>query len=122
MSITEIAFSSYAVNDVGRARSFYEGVLGLKPSSVFEENGMAFIEYQIGAHYFVIGKGAPAIEPGPTGGVVVFETDDFDGLVKKLKDAGAPFVMDAQDTGACHMALVKDPDGNQLMIHRRKNR
>jgi hypothetical protein len=23
------------------------------------------------------------------------------------------------DTGVCHMAIFKDPDGNQLMLHRR---
>jgi predicted enzyme related to lactoylglutathione lyase len=120
--ITEIAFTSYATNDVPKSRAFYEGVLGLKPESVFEEGDMAFIQYQIGPHYFVIGKGAPSIKPGAEGGVVVFETDDFDTLVAKLKEIGALFVMDKQDTGACHMALVKDPDGNQLMLHRRKNK
>lgn len=32
MKITEIAFSTYPVTDVPRARAFYEGVLGLKPT------------------------------------------------------------------------------------------
>ena len=30
----EIAFTAYPVTDVGRARRFYEGVLGLKPNDI----------------------------------------------------------------------------------------
>ena len=50
MKITEIAFSSYPVTDITKARAFYEGVLGLK---VTMENNMGngghWIEYDIGA-------------------------------------------------------------------------
>jgi len=120
MKITEIAYSSYAVSDVARARAFYEGVLGLKSTSVFEQDGMAFIEYQIGPHYFVIGKGVDTLKPGSTGGVIAFEVEDFEVAVADLRRAGATFVMEPQDTGACHMLLVDDPDGNRFMIHRRK--
>lgn len=70
MKVTEIAFSGYAVTDVARSRKFYEGVLGLKPSSVFEGDGMAFIEYWIGKDedVLVIGKGAEHLVAGPHGG------------------------------------------------------
>ncbi len=122
MKITEIAYSCYAVTDVKKARAFYEGVLGLKTGSVWEGDKMAFIEYEIGPHTLTIGMGAPNFKPGPTGATVALEVDDFDGFVKKLKDSKVPVVMDAQDTGACHMMLVKDPDGNQIMIHQRKKK
>lgn len=120
MNITEIAFSSYTVTDIKRSRAFYEGVLGLKSSSVWEGDGMAFVEYQVGPHYLAIGMGAPAFKAGPTGAVVVFEVEDFPAAVEKLKSAKVPFVMDPHDTGACNMVLVEDPDGNRIMIHKRK--
>lgn len=42
----EIAFTAYAVTNMARAKKFYEGVLGLKPTRVFSKN---FIEYDIGS-------------------------------------------------------------------------
>lgn len=122
MKIREIAFTAYAVTDGKRARAFYEGVLGLVPSSVYEGNGMLFIEYWIGKDedVLVIGAGAPAFKPGKTGATVALEVEDFDKAVSELKAASTKFLMEPQDTGACHMALVEDPDGNQLMIHKRK--
>ena len=39
LKVTEIAFSCYPVTDMARARKFYEGVLGLKPTMVFGEPG-----------------------------------------------------------------------------------
>jgi predicted enzyme related to lactoylglutathione lyase len=120
MKITDIAFTSYAVTDVPRARKFYEEVLGLTAGSVYEGDGMAFIEYAIGSGFMSIGAGAEAFKPGSQGGVIVFEVDDFDAFVKKLKDSQVKFVMEPMDTGACHIALVEDPDGNRVMVHKKK--
>lgn len=120
MKIIEIAYSCYAVTDIKKARAFYEGVLGLKTGSVFEGDKMAFIEYEIGLHTLAIGMGAPNFKPGNTGATVAFEVDDFDGFVKKIKDSKVPVAMDVMDSGVCHMILIKDPDSNQMMIHKRK--
>lgn len=122
MKITELAFTINAVTDVARARAFYEKVLGLKPTSVFEDaaSGMAFIEYEVGGGTFTIGAGAPGYKPGPEGGTVAFEVEDFDKAVAALRAASAAFITEPLDTGACRMVLVKDPDGNNVMIHKRK--
>jgi predicted enzyme related to lactoylglutathione lyase len=126
MKITEIAFTAYAVTDVKRARAFYEGVLGLKPASVMEKgNEYAFIEYWIGdkdEHCLVIGAGAPQFRPGKSGATAALEVADFDAAVKKLKSAKIPFLMEPYDGPSCSMVLIGDPDGNQIMIHRRKKK
>ncbi len=118
--IKEIAYTCYAVEDVPRARNFYENVLGLKAASVWEGEGMAFIEYLIGDSAIAIGKGAPNFKPGLTGGTLALEVDDFDVMIKKLKDRKVTFLMEPHDTGVCHMALIHDTEGNQLMIHKKK--
>jgi hypothetical protein len=41
MKVTEIAFTGYPVTNLKRARQFYEGVLGLKPSHVFGDEQTA---------------------------------------------------------------------------------
>jgi catechol 2,3-dioxygenase-like lactoylglutathione lyase family enzyme len=62
MQITEIAFSSYPVTDIPRARAFYEGVLKLKVTS---ETNMGeqghWVEYEIGPGALGIGR-APWLE------------------------------------------------------------
>jgi catechol 2,3-dioxygenase-like lactoylglutathione lyase family enzyme len=48
MKIKEIAFVCCAVSDVSRARTFYEGLLGLKPNAPVGPNPYC-IEYDVGA-------------------------------------------------------------------------
>jgi predicted enzyme related to lactoylglutathione lyase len=37
----------------------------------------------------------------------------------ELESRGVAFDGEILDTGVCHMAFFTDPDGNQLMLHRR---
>jgi len=37
----------------------------------------------------------------------------------ELEAKGVEFDGETVDTGVCHMAFFKDPDGNALMLHRR---
>jgi predicted enzyme related to lactoylglutathione lyase len=120
MKFKEFSFVSYAITDVPRARAFYEGVLGLTPGSVWEGDTSAFIEYAIGTDTLAIGKGAPNFKPGKTGATVALEVEDFDAAMKELKDKKVKFLMDTYEGSACSMILIEDPDGNQIMIHRRK--
>lgn len=124
MNPTEIAFVAYAVTDVARARAFYEGILGLKPRvEHVKDNQNAFIEYWIGKndeHCLVIGAGAPQFKPGKTGATVGLEVADVDAAEAKIKAAGVKTLMNRYDGPSCSMILVEDPDGNQIMIHKRK--
>lgn len=124
MKVTEIAFVAYAVTDVARARAFYEGVLGLTPAVThIKDNQNAFIEYWIGGgqeHCLVIGAGAPAFRPGKIGATAALEVDDFEEAVRQLTEHKVPLLMPRYDGPICSMILVEDPDGNQVMIHRRK--
>lgn len=122
MKINEIAFVSYAVENIKRARNFYERVLGLKPTSVFEGEGMAFIEYSFGAHTLAIGKGAPEFSPGKTGATAALEVEDFDAAIMSLRKHGISFIMEPHETPVCFMALIPDTEGNQIMIHKRKEK
>ena len=48
------------------------------------------------------------------------EVDDFEAAVKELEAAGVDFNFGPLETLVCHMAFVRDPDGNSVGIHRRK--
>jgi predicted enzyme related to lactoylglutathione lyase len=121
MKITEIAFSSYPVTDMARARAFYEGVLGLKATMDTDlgEHGH-WVEYDIGAGTLGIGRYA-GWKPSSDGCTVALEVSDFDQAVAELKAAGTPIRMGPLETPVCHMLMVADPDGNTVIIHKRKS-
>ena len=41
-------------------------------------------------------------------------------LYAKLKERGVTFDMEKTETPVCWMAQFRDPDGNKLVIHKRK--
>jgi predicted enzyme related to lactoylglutathione lyase len=120
MKVIEIAFTGYPVTDVKRARQFYEVTLGLKPTKVFGDDKAAWVEYDIGPQTLAIGNGAPDWKPSPGGGSVGLEVEDFDAAVSQLKRSGTLFRLEPIQTPVCQMAVVSDPDGNSITIHKRK--
>ena len=118
--VTEIAFSCYPVMDMARARMFYEGVLGLKPTMVVDETGgMQWTEYDIGAGTLSLGAGAPDFQPRTDGCCVGLEMEDFDSAIAELRAKGVKFKMEPFPTPVCKMAFISDPDGNTICIHKR---
>lgn len=118
--IKEIGFFIYPVTDVTRARKFYEGVLGLTPSSdypVTEES--KWIEYNIGTQTLAIGS-SPDWQPSEAGTSAALEVEDFDEAIKHLKDNGVAFKLEPMDFPTCKMAVAYDPDKNIMIIHQRK--
>lgn len=121
MKVTDIAFTCYPVTDLRRARRFYEGILGLKEARFFGSDDKGFVEYDIGAGTLGIGNGAPDWNPSPGGGSAALEVEDFDAAIALLKTNGCRFRLEPLETPVCHMAIVSDPDGNSILIHRRKS-
>lgn len=120
LKITEISFTCYPVTDMARARKFYEDVLGLKPSMAFgEAGGMQWTEYDIGGGTLSLGAGAPDWHPRSDGCSVGLEVADFDAAMAHLRANQVKFKMEPFPTPVCHMALISDPDGNTICIHKR---
>jgi predicted enzyme related to lactoylglutathione lyase len=120
MKINEIAFTILPVSDLKKARSFYEEILGLKATSVFEKDGMGFIEYDIASGTLAIGSGSPLFKPSLEGGGIALEMEDFNEAIRHLREKNCSFLMEPYETPVCHMALIADPDLNRIMIHKRK--
>ncbi len=117
--ITEIAFTGTPVTNMQRARVFYEEVLGLKPT--MESSAGKWVEYTVGGSTFGICAYGEAWQPSSQGTCVAFEVDDIDAEITRLKSRGVTFAMDTvMDTPVCRFVIVCDPDGNKIMIHKRK--
>jgi predicted enzyme related to lactoylglutathione lyase len=120
MQIAEVAFIGYPVTDADRAREFYEGVLGLSPSRTFGGGDRVWIEYDLGSTSFAISNMAKENwKPSADGPIVAFEVVDFDAAIAELKAKKIPFEHEPMETPVCWMAIIADPDGNKLTVHKR---
>jgi predicted enzyme related to lactoylglutathione lyase len=120
MKVIEIAFSCYPVTDLKRAKQFYEGTLGLKQSTIWGDENQGWVEYDIGPSTLAITNFPSEWKPSPDGGGVALEVDNFDSAIAELKRAGTKFRVEPMESPVCHMAIVFDPDGNAVCIHKRK--
>ena len=117
--IKEVAFIAIAVSDAERARKFYQETLELKPATT--AMGGAWVEYELGET--TIGVGChPNWKPSRDGTTVAFEVDDIDAAITTLIERGVGFDMDKTETPVCWMAQFRDPDGNKLVLHKRKTK
>jgi len=121
LKVIEFAFTGYAVTDLKRARAFYETVLNLAPASVFEHEGSGWIEYEVGPHVLAITDMGGDWKPSKDGGGVALEVEDFDQAISWLKEKDTTFFTEPFESPVCHMALISDPDGNSICIHKRKS-
>jgi predicted enzyme related to lactoylglutathione lyase len=107
------------VRDMERAMEFYGGTLGLETRS--ERGGrIDWIEYETGN--LTLALMAPeqlGREFAPNPWPIALRVPDVDKSRARLEAAGVEFQGEMIDSGVCRMIPFRDPDGNQLMLHRR---
>jgi predicted enzyme related to lactoylglutathione lyase len=117
IEVKELAFVFYPVTDVARARTFYEGLLGLKVGFQIEFSpGQWWIEYDIAGQALAISNAMP----GKTASALALEVVDLDAALAAVRTAGVSLATELTEFGVCRMFIVKDPDGNELTLHQRK--
>ena len=117
------AVASLAVKDLGRAKQFYEEVLGLQP---VEQEGRELVSYKSGESTINVYRSDFAGTNKAT--ALTWQVADIDAAVRDLKTKGVAFehyqmpglkqdgdVYVAPD-GHMRVAWFKDPDGNILNI------
>ena len=119
MNVERTDFISVPVTDMERATGFYRDTLGLEQIA---EGG--FPEFQLGENvslYLLQMENIGQTFQGPHTASIALRVPDVVETQKELEAKGVVFEFDDSpfDTGVCHMAIFKDPDGNQLMLHRR---
>jgi predicted enzyme related to lactoylglutathione lyase len=118
MKIKNIAFVGIPVTDLSRARKFYEQVLGLAVSEQMMDG--KWIEYTVGDNTLAIANVGEEWNPSDQGTSAALEVENFDEAITQLRNESARFVAEPFETPCCHMAVVQDPDGNKLIIHKLK--
>jgi catechol 2,3-dioxygenase-like lactoylglutathione lyase family enzyme len=115
--VEHVDFWAVPVTDMERSKEFYGRVLGLPQSG---DGG--FPEYKLGDNGFLYllsleSIGAAFRAPHDAG--FALRVGDVHEARAELETKGVQFNGDVLDTGVCHMAFFADPDGNQIVLHRR---
>ena len=97
------------------SRRFYEEDLGLRCTVNFRDE---WVEYDLAGGCFAITTGIPELTPRADAGGVAFEVDDVDATTQALRDKGHAVKVEPFSTPVCRMAVVLDPDGNAITLHR----
>lgn len=120
MKVKKIGFVGIPVTDMKRARAFYEGVLDLKVSGEYVDGN--WIEYALGDDTLAIASVGEQWRPSDQGTSVALEVENFEEAINKLKVAVIRFAAEPFESPVCHMAVVQDPDGNKVTIHKLKSK
>jgi len=118
MKIKEIGFVAIPITDIPRARRFYEDVLGLQVSD--EMMGGKWIEYMVGDNTLVIENVSEEWKPSDQGTGAALEVENFDEAINDLRRRAVPFAAEHFEPPCSYIAVVRDPDGNKLIIHKLK--
>jgi catechol 2,3-dioxygenase-like lactoylglutathione lyase family enzyme len=114
-AITKVDTVGVPSQDSKRSRRFYVETLGLRPDE------HAWNEFWVGDTCFAIWEperfGTP-FQPQPNG-IALLHVEDVEEARAELEGKGVAFASETVNTGVCHMATFSDPDGNQLVLHKR---
>ena len=117
--LQKIAFTMYPVKDMSQARAFYEDTLGLGQGSGGASS--PWVEFdQPGGGCLAITTVTPNEPSASAGGTIAFEVDDLPATVAEFKAKGVTIAMEGIESPVCRMAVIKDPDGNAIILHKLK--
>jgi predicted enzyme related to lactoylglutathione lyase len=118
MQITGVDFVAIPTRDYEKAAEFYGGILGLPFRKRW--GSMPAGEFQAGdVTLAIMQPDAFGLEFQPHGVPIALHVDDVAAAKAELESRGVEFVGDIIDSGVCHQAIFKDPDGNTLDLHHR---
>jgi catechol 2,3-dioxygenase-like lactoylglutathione lyase family enzyme len=115
ITVERADFVSVPVTDMERSIRFYGGTLGLPRASETE----GWPEFQLGENVSLYLRNIGRQFEGPHTASIALRVPDVEAAKRALEAKGVTFAGETFDTGVCHMALFRDPDGNALMLHRR---
>jgi len=114
MQVDLVDFISVPTRDTARAVAWYRDVLGLPASDVTEG--------EVEAPNVTFSFWEPAREGLPfvaNEAGIGLRVADVEVTRAELEAKGIEFIAETWDSGVCHFAAFRDPDGNTLILHRR---
>jgi predicted enzyme related to lactoylglutathione lyase len=116
--ISGVDFVGLPTHDLEAAVEFYGATLGLS-RSVYRKD-RHFAEFETGNLTLnIMDAEAMGLEHHVNTNPIALHVADVGAARATLEQRGVAFQGGTFDTGVCHMAFFRDPDGNGLMLHHR---
>lgn len=116
MKVLGADFVALEVSDLNKAIEFYRDVLGLELEGHWPD--VPWAEFKVSPITLALTE-PPQGRDLATGGSLALAVEDVATAIAELKEAGVNVLLEPFDSSVCHYALIADPDGNVLGIHRR---
>src|SRR5919202_4854716 len=113
MKVRAIDFVQLGVADMDRAVRFYRDTLGMAfPLSGGDDTDRNWTEFDTPPVALELARVGPA--PGQVS--LALAVDDVAGAVEELRAKGVPIVMEPCEQDVCVAAVIRAPDGNELIL------
>ena len=122
MGAKAIAFTAYPGKDVAKLLTFYKDALDLRVGRAHPSEAEAeFVEFDLGRdQWFTLMPEKFAGRAAGSGAGVVFEVDDIDESLEKIRKGAKSADEKPTDYGHCRIASFEDPEGNKAQLHQHK--
>jgi catechol 2,3-dioxygenase-like lactoylglutathione lyase family enzyme len=116
MKVRAIDFVEISVADMDRAVRFYRDTLGM--DFPLWDDSADWKEFDSPPVALAL-DGSDGAPPGRV--ALALAVDDVPAAVEELRAKGVPVVSEPHEGEVCYQAAVRAPDGNLLILHRRKD-
>jgi catechol 2,3-dioxygenase-like lactoylglutathione lyase family enzyme len=113
-----VDFIAVPTTDRERAAAFYEHTLGVRRNPNSTDTWVEFELDNVTLALVRPEEAGQEFAPLPFGSIAI-RVADVEAAKAELEAAGVEFQGVIWDSGVCHGAVFKDPDGNGLLLHRR---
>jgi predicted enzyme related to lactoylglutathione lyase len=105
----------FSVQDVSRASAFYKALLAVSETTWENEHGAEWVLADGTA--FGVGRLPDGHRPS---GTVLFTVDDIEASCGTVTANGGSLVGELRELPSCAQQWCTDPDGNAIVLHRRR--
>jgi catechol 2,3-dioxygenase-like lactoylglutathione lyase family enzyme len=118
MEVQRTDFVGVPVTDRERGVAFYGETLGLRRNPLAHPE---WPEFETGNVTILLNTPEQTGVPfSPSSTAIALRVPDVGEAMRELEARGVTFLFpEPYDSGVCHMAFFKDPDGNSLILHHR---
>mgnify|MGYP001576568387 CR=1 FL=1 len=118
MKVLATDFIMIPVSDMVQSIPLYRDTLGLEIEANIEDQ---WVELKAPSKTLALYQTDKPRRRSTTGIVVGLAVEDVEATVEELRQANIPIVMEPQHGEWCWTAVITDPDGNQIGLHRRND-
>ena len=117
MQVRGSDFVMYHVSDLERSLKFYRDILGMTVEGQYGGDWVELTATPTTLALYRPEDGAPRVG----GASIGLAVDDVGAAVDELKENGVEVVWGKSESPVCHFAIIRDPDGNHVVLHQRKD-